>query len=176
MAKLSSGKRCFNSQFLLKHSWWQEPSSTSGNWSILAFHLAACTCVKQHSCQARWEGVQATFCFLFTADSRVSRVFWAVSLSVGGAIRAMPVDRPTISTSSCKCSSNAEHSKRYLMRTACLLLSVMFDHLLQNTKSRRYTLQLTAVRATWPEVKPSVNMQLFCWDNDDCSSPQQCRI
>ena len=42
-----------------------------------------------------------TFCLLLQADRSVFMVVWAVLFSEGGAISTMPVERPTISTSSC---------------------------------------------------------------------------
>ncbi len=72
------------------------------HWTHAEMHSRGCLVDKQQAVSAR----QCTFCFLLTEDIRVLRVFWAVSLSVGGAIKAMPVDRPTISTSSCRCQKD----------------------------------------------------------------------
>ena len=46
-------------------------------------------------------GPLLTFCLLLQADKSVFMVAWAALFSEGGVISTMPVERPTISTSSC---------------------------------------------------------------------------
>ena len=49
-----------------------------------------------HGQNKRW----LTFCLLLQADSSVFMVVWAILFSEGGVMSTIPVDRPTISTSS----------------------------------------------------------------------------